>query len=188
MLDYGLESNEVVLVECEKAVPRENNFFNTEGVLVLTNKNILWVTTNFFGKVKDIIKHPLSDIKIYDGKAQVKLEEKFGEEPVLSLYYKNGQISYRMYEKANVKDFVNQLNKTVTGSDEDIVVKGAIPGVAFVGETIKGTADAFKSAFGIKPKKAEQAAIQCTYCGAKISGIKGTVVKCEYCGSSIRIE
>lgn len=188
MLDYGLRSNEAVLVECTGVMPNDHKLFSSNGTLVLTSQNILFVTTTVFGKVKDIDKHPLSDVKVYDDTAQVKLEEKFGESPILNIYLKDGQLSYTMYEKGKAKEFVNQLNKAVTGRDVEIVNKSAIPGAAFVGETLKGTANAFKSALGIKPKEPEKVAMPCTSCGATISGIKGTVIKCEYCGSSVKLE
>jgi len=61
----------------------------------------------------------------------------------------------------------------------------AIPGAAYAAETLKGTVDTFKHAFGMKSgsPNPEKGARKCTSCGASISGVIGRVVRCPYCDS-----
>lgn len=187
MIDYDLRSDEAVLVECSDVTLNDGKLFSSAGTLVLTSRNILFATTNMFGKVKNIDRHPLSDVKVYDDKAQVKIDEKLGEPATITIFFKNGQISYTANEKGRAKEFVNQLNKVVTGREDDLVAKSAIPGTAFVAETLKGTIGTFKNAFGIKQKEPEKCALNCPRCGASISGIKGRVTQCPYCDSSVQL-
>lgn len=186
MLDYGLGADEVILVECENAIHDEKKIFKSPGNLVLTNKQILFATLNIFGKVKDVDRHPLSDIKVFDGMVQAKLDAKFGENPVLNIFYKNGQASYTLIDKSKAIEFVKKLNKTVTGDDIEVET-GLSAGAAMLGEALRSTTAAFKNAFGIKEPEPETIVMSCTGCGAKITGVKGSLVKCEFCGCSVKL-
>lgn len=186
MLDYGLGADEVILVECENVISDGKKIFKTPGNLVLTNKHILFATLNMFGKVKDVERHPLSDIKVYDGTVQAKLDAKFGENPALNIFYKNGQAGYTMIDKSKAIEFVKQLNKTVTGNDIEIET-GISAGAAMLGEALRSTTAAFKNAFGIKEPEPEKTIVSCTGCGATITGVKGSLVKCEFCGCSVKL-
>ena len=61
----------------------------------------------------------------------------------------------------------------------------AIPGAAYVAETLKDTMDAFMGAFGVKSKNYNEAstktASKCGSCGASISVTRGQIVHCQYC-------
>ena len=186
MLNYELDSDEVVLVECENVMPKDNSFFSSSGNLVLTNKNILFATLTFFGKVKSVDKHPISEVKVFDDTVQAKLDMKFGENPILNIFYKNGQNSYMIPDKSKAKIIVKQLNKIITGNDIEIESELAA-GAAMLGEALKGTASAFMSAFGAREKEQEETVMSCPGCGASITGVKGSVVKCEFCGSTVKL-
>ena len=187
MTDYRLDADEVLLVECENVSPIGNKLFNTNGTLALTNKNVLFVTFTIFGKVKNIEKWSLSNIKVFNDMAQARLETKFGESPELTIYYKNDQRGYTMYENSKAKEFVNQLNKLVTGKEMNVTNSGLASGAAILGQTLRETANAFKTAFGIKEKEPEKTLMVCPGCAATVTGIKGSITKCEYCGTSIKL-
>ncbi len=186
MHDYGLSSDEVVLVECENVTPKDKKAFNSSGNLVLTNKNILFATFTMFGKVKNVDRHPVSDVKVFDGIVQAKLDLRFGDNPVMNIYYKASQVSYMLTDNVKAKEFVKQLNKLVTGNDIEIE-SGLTAGAAMLGEALGGMASAFKGAFGIKEKEPEKIVMPCTGCGASITGIKGSLVKCEFCGCTVKL-
>lgn len=188
MADYNLDSDEMFIFECEDVTLDEKKMVNRKGSVVLTNKNLIWVTKNLFGKVKNIEKYPIKEIKIYDEKAQVTVKEKMGEEPKLLVFFKGFELTFIMESKTKARELANNINKCVTGSEADLLPKRSIPGTAFMAETLKGTVGTFVNAIGKKQKVAEKMSKSCPACGAKVSGIIGSIVKCEYCNTEIKLD
>ena len=170
MINYDLKADEAFVFECEDISLDDGNRRNEKGNLVITSQNLIWAAKNMFGKAKSIYKYPLCDIKVYDGQAQVKLKEKLGELTRLDVFLKNDQLAFRIGEKKKARELANHINRLVTGSNRDLVAKSAVPGAAFVAETLKGTAGTIRNAIGVKPKQVTQT---CAACGAQVSGVKG---------------
>lgn len=187
MINYNLNPDEAVIVECKDVLLNNGKFVNTRGDLVLTSQNLIWVTKNMFGKVKNLEKYSIANVKVYDNKAQVKAEEKIGTPTKLSIFFVDSQMTFDVAEKKKARDLVNSINKLVTGMEDEIIAKSAIPGTAFVAETLKGTIGTFKNAMGIKAKDPEKVSQECPGCGASLSGIKGQAVKCPYCDSNVTL-
>ncbi len=175
MVDYNLDSDEVVIVECEdiQSDSRER------GNLVLTNKNIIWASKNIFGKIKQITKRNINDIKIYEGRAQAKLEN--GK---LLIYFKNEQFAYYIYSRSKGKEIVNNINKILLDVNLNVDSRKALPGTEAIAGTIKSTLNVFKESLG----KNKMISKKCESCGASLSGKKGETDKCPYCDSYITFE
>lgn len=187
MDNYHLEPDEAVLTECENTTLEEGKLLNASGTLILTSKNLIWLTKNMFGKTKSVQKYPLTDIKIFNNEAQVKLDEKIGEYFLLSVFFKTAQLRFRLMERKKARELLNNINKLVTGSEDDLVAAEAIPGVEFIANAIKDTASTFMKAFGIKVNQPEPVTAKCGNCGAPISGLSGQVVKCPYCDTNTKL-
>lgn len=187
MDNYHLEPDEAVVVECESVTLEEGKLINTSGTLILTSQNLIWLTKGVFGKTKSVQKYPLTEVKIFNNEAQVKLDEKIGEDSLLSVFFKNFQLRFRLMERKKARELFNNIHKLVTGSADDLVSVSAIPGVDFIANTLKETASVFMKSFGIKMNQPEPVTTKCGNCGAPISGLSGQVVKCSYCDTSIKL-
>lgn len=187
MDNYHLEPDEAVLIECENTTLEEGKLINASGTLVLTSQNLIWLTKGIFGKTKNIQKYPLTDVKIFNNEAQVKLDEKIGEYPLLSIFFKTSQLRFRLMERQKARELFNNVHKLVTGSEKDLVSVGAIPGVEFIANAVKDTASVFLKSFGIIAKQPEPVTTRCENCGAPISGLSDQVVKCPYCDTNTKL-
>jgi len=175
MDEYRLLPNEAVL------------FDNGEG-LMLTNLHIIQTTSKGLFKVTKSSKiFPLNQIKVYEGKAQVLLNE---EDGIIDVYFLNEKMTFEIDGKKERREFVSKINEVLTGEKlsfgkEDI--KKKIPGTKFVAETLKGTVDTVMDVFG-KDKEPENKDVRvsqhCISCGAQITGFQGRSASCEYCGTA----
>ena len=191
MIDYGLRPDEAFVCECENVMSRKSqlNMLDEKGMLVLTDKNILWITKGLFNRIKEIKRYSLSNVKVYRNKAQVFLKMEKNSAPNITVFFCDGQISLDMSDKDKAIDMANHINKLVMKNDEDIFAKRTLPGAEFIAETLKGTAIKVRDIFdfGNNEPRRESAVRNCTRCGAYVSGIKGTTVKCENCGQDVDI-
>lgn len=189
MPDLDLHSDEYVVMKAEgvryTGRPAPSNggavgSYNKD--LVLTNRRIILITKSMFGKTKDTKCFSVRDIKNIDGKPQAIAA---GAE--LELYLSSGQeyFTFGSSRKKEVKEWAHHLSNLLTGSSEPFSggKEKALPGSAYVAETLRDTVDTFKLAFGrkVNPSKPESRARQCTSCGASISGLAGQVVRCQHC-------
>jgi dissimilatory sulfite reductase (desulfoviridin) alpha/beta subunit len=190
MGNYNIEPNEVVLVHISQVSDGGMSIFSNE--LILTNHNLISVKKNIFGVTKKVQKYPLNMVKIYNDSANVVVDNKSSGTIKLTIYFRNGVevFGFSFTDANDVKKMANSINHIVTGSTDDLYTQNfnAMPGVALVAETLRGTFDTFKDAFGSKEKtqpvtSKEKVAQKCSYCGAPISGFKGQLVQCEYCDS-----
>ena len=185
MDEYGLGQSEVVLSEFENVSLADGKFFSASGDLALTNQRIVFVQKDFFGRVKNRNSYPLSSIKVYQNKAQIKYDQNVCN---LVIYLSNEILSYNISSimKKDVIKFINQINKLLFGEDAE-EIKNTIPGLESLTSALKDTVNVVKGSFGIKEKENKGVQV-CPGCGYRISGIKGKVVRCQYCGTSTKIE
>lgn len=181
MIDYKLDIDEVLLVELITGAETKEFRYKRYNI-ALTNKNIIFVSTGLFGKAKDNKKYPISDVKQYEGKAAIAYTEKMLDDSVIDISLINNRIKITVFheDKKVARDFVNQLNKLVTGSDDKLTQK-TIPGIEGLAESVKGSIDVVKKTFGIKPK---QVVAKCSGCGVSITGDAGSIINCPYCGNA----
>jgi hypothetical protein len=192
MEKYNLLPDESIITKIEDVVHEKKR-----GELVLTNHNLVFIVTKGVFKTTYITqRYPVNQIKVYDGKAQVICDK----EANIEVFFYDGQKVFKVNpiegsfsgkkERNAAQLFADYINNLLTGAPiEHITAKNktnnkAIPGTAFVAETLKGTIDTFKDAFNKQPIKQEvRIALSCMSCGAQITGIQGQVVRCQYCNS-----
>ncbi len=186
---FTLESDEVMILKAER-VWHGGAFAGWTDDLILTNKRVTIVKKGMFGNVKDIIKYPLSEIKVYNDQAQAMNTKDGRGMPQLEIFFTSGEEKFQFQNARVINDWVMKINELVTGKVStkiDNNSRMAIPGSAFIAKTLKGTIDTYKDAFGIK-KKVETVSCRCKACGASVSGEKGTTGKCPYCDSFVTFE
>lgn len=175
-----LASDEYVLAELNNAQDGSSRIAKLYHV-TLTNKRILAGKIGAFGKEKLAFEKNISDVKVFDGTAQVKVSSVFGTQTKIDIYLSNEQLSFSLSGAGNSEaiQFANALNRAVTDTDADIYdVSGNDTGFK-----------AFKKSFfgvnSVEAKKQviQKVAIRCESCGASFEGIKGKVSKCPYCGT-----
>lgn len=182
MNQLQLDTDEVILFEKEK-VKRESNksYF---GDFVLTNKKIIFIQKGIFGGIKKIDEYFLRDLKIYNGEVQAKLgKDSRDHYPTLDLFFTDGTriaFCFETFLKTDSQKCISEINKVLIGNDPNTNFH-AIPGVKFVADTLKDTADTIMSSLGISAQKNKVITMECPSCSAKLIGKKGTKVKCSYC-------
>lgn len=186
MYQYNLAPDEVIISEIESVTEQTGVYSRTYGKLIATNKNIVFIRNGTFGKPKDAVIWSLSEVKVYNDAAQIKVVTKSGTMVCVEIYLTSGVHTFSLNgfrDTAQAREFANAINHAVTGTDEDIYsADGDItPKKAFLKAMFLG-------ANNIESKKAEKVkkikvAIKCPACGATFEGIKGTTVHCPYCDS-----
>jgi len=186
MARYNLLPNESIIIK-EENILHGGLMASYTNELILTNMNLVLISKGAFGNVKGIQTFPLKQIKIFNGKAQVLLGKTRGGYPQIDVYFSNGQEGFGFQQKKEAIMWIDTINKIVTGNSVEVDVSPimAIPGVEYIAETLKGTMDTFKGAYGIKIKNnnkiPEKVAKKCSSCSASISGTKGQIARCQYC-------
>ncbi len=188
MAKYNLQTNESVIMK-QDGILHGGVMAGYTDELILTNLHLVLISKGVFGNTKGIQTFPLNQIKVFDGQAQALLDRTGGGNPQLDVYFLNGEESFKFQSKKEVLKWIANINKLVTGNEANANNSSsmAIPGAAYVAETLKGTMDTFKQTFGIKSKNTNETdvkvVIKCNSCGASVSGKKGQTVRCQYCDS-----
>lgn len=180
MNKVNLQSDECVIRKSSKV--RHSGFMvSYKNELILTNLNIIYVKKGMFGRTKDIQTFPVSQIKMYEGKPQVLLGKQKNGSPSLEIYFLNGQGIFGFKRKTEVVKWIRCINQVLC-KEADSATTGqfAIPGTELIAETIKDTITSFKNILWNKTKK-EKVSVNCTACGAVLTGYKGETMKCNYC-------
>jgi hypothetical protein len=179
MNQLNLQSDEVVIIRQDRVV-HGGIMANHTDELILTNLNLILISKGIFGKVKNISRFQVDQIKVFNGNAQTILGKRSNGLPQLEVYFTNGQEYFGFESKKVVKDWIKAINQLVLGQDFTIdrLDNKTIPGTEFIASSIKDTINTVKDVFGKKPVKVIQ---ECHSCGAPISGFQGQVVSCQYC-------
>ena len=190
MTKYILQTNESLIMKSEKVL--YGGVLSTyTNELILTNMNIVLIIKGVFGNSKDIRQYPIDQIKIFNGQPQALLTKQSNGRPQLEVYFSHGQEAFGFDNKKEVNQWVNNINKLVTGASHEFekIDSKAIPGTEYIAETLKDTFDTFIGGLGLKSKikgdkPTENVVKKCTACGAPISGYKGQIVSCQYCDTN----
>ncbi len=86
-MNFILEENEEIIKKSAD-IGYGGKLSRSNNELILTNRSIVLIKKSLLGKVSDIIRFPLSDIAIFNGKAQVALGQKDIVTPTLDIYFK----------------------------------------------------------------------------------------------------
>lgn len=179
MKEINLEANEGIILKSTEVL-HGGVMASYSDELILTNLNIIYVARGMFGKIKNIEKYPIKEVKVFEDKAQCFLGKQVNGAPSLEIYFYNKQESFGFRKKTEVMKWVKSINEVLCeNTDVSAMGQFALPGTEFLAETIKDTISSFK---GILEKK-EKVSTNCISCGAAISGYKGKQVQCSYCNT-----
>ena len=153
--------------------------------IVLTNRNIILVTTGMTGRSKGARYFPLNQLVIASGHPRITETSRAGRN-LLEIHFQGGIETFGFRRKKELMAWSDNIAKLLVGDNDDFSTgrDKAIPGVAAVAGSLKDTFGAVKSSLGLESgSKSKQVAGKCTSCGAPISGNSGGVVRCKYCDS-----
>lgn len=158
-----------------------SSMFNN-GELILTTKNLILLRKNLFGKTEETKYFPLADIKMVDGKPQVRKSNPAHMVYTLDVYFNSGLESFQFEWESDIDDWVANIVSVVTGtpiqkkSDLEMLQEAAA-----LAESMTEPIEKIQGLFGIKSNR--PVSCKCPSCGATLSGIKGETTKCPYCGT-----
>ena len=101
MTDYNLDIDEAVILQNNNVACTTNSLPVFKDELVLTNKNIIYVCIGVFGRVKEIKKYPLEQIKMYNNKPQVLILKAKDGNKEMQIFTVNQQMSFRLGKEAD---------------------------------------------------------------------------------------
>lgn len=188
-MDYSfLDSSEAVILSDENV---RNENLKKSGNLVLTNKNIYFCVIGAFkGKIKNVQKYPINQIKVFQNKTQAKISNRDLMQYSLDIYFVSGNQSFSFINKIGKKrimEWIKAIDAIVKGEEipDDSTQYTGIPGVDVVASTLKDTFGAI--AGGFKSGSGKEVSFRCESCGAPLSGTKGTIIQCPYCDTKQKI-
>jgi hypothetical protein len=194
---YTLQSDEWVVLESEpgahvlapKGLLRQPLNTTTQ-TIVLTNRNMILVSTGITGRSKGARYFPLNQIKIANGHPQIVTNSRAGSN-LLEIHFQSGVETFAFRRKKELRAWLENISKLLAGDTQDVGVARdkAIPGVAYVAGSLKDTFGAVRTSLGLDSgSRTAQVAGKCAACGAPISGHTGDVVRCSYCDSDQQLQ
>ncbi len=162
---------------------------NSNDKLILTNKRIVYVHTNFVGYVKDTCDYYLNQIKIVNNKPKIYFGETSILSDELSIEFYNGTVTFKL-SLIDVRKWHNKINHILVG--EEITSRKSImeKNMKQFGSQgkILGTIGAVKDALGIVsgPQAPVSVSVttKCIGCMAPLSGKTGDTITCKYCDTT----
>ncbi len=189
--ELKLNPDESVIMSADQIGYGNGLFGGGKNELILTNQALLLKVKGMFGNTKEVLRFPLSEIRIVNGQVQALPGKKDIVTPTLDIYFNSGMERFLFIWERDVKNWIEHINSVITGAPvrergefddmfEDMAKLSA------VADTLSGSVNKVKSALGIR--STEQIALRCPGCGASLSGTEGEVGKCPYCGSFVKFE
>lgn len=190
--NINLMPNEVVVLK-EVSVAHGGIMASYKDELILTNLNLIYIDKGIFGNTKNIVKYPLKQIKIYNGKAQVLQGALSNGIPALEVYFINGMETFyfQTQNKKNINKWMGAIQNTINGNTSEYSQPeeaGALDVFKEVGDQFKEVGQQFLDTFNLKMPnkkekllKEEKTSKKCSSCSAPLVGSKGAIVKCQYC-------
>lgn len=114
-MNLELSENEKIILRNDKVL-HGGNFSLYIDTLILTNLNIVYIHKGILGNVKKIIKMPLNNIKIVDGKVEViKGKNLTNDVPQLKINFKDNQESFEFASNRDkeIEKWINEIQKLV---------------------------------------------------------------------------
>lgn len=206
VVHYDLQPNESI-VYVQDRVRQGGAWGHLTDQLILTNKNLVLVKKGFFGGGKSVHVFPLSQIKVFDGAAQVRVGW-LQSCPTLEVYFLNGQEVFLLERKEAAADLAQMIDDVIAGvgghpidSRDEGPIANAIRSQVEMADALRSQVDLIKATFGIRSKTqsttgaprvareagAPRVARECYACGAPLSGKQGQVATCSYCDTPIQL-
>lgn len=157
MEEYLLKGNEAVLYKGSANFASEN--ISSRSEIILTNINLVAIIRNkkiFQPEQVEVKAYPVSEIKMYDGKPQLK--EKNG---IVEIYFADTEVKLNFYSKITAIQFMNAANKLITG--KTMSERGA--------EKVKGAVSLVDDTLGIKTVDSMKGVIENGVIGTVFGGI-----------------
>jgi len=184
---YGLQPNEVVLLKDER-VMHGGMWSSYTDELLLTNLNLVLLKKGMLGKPKDVLRFPLTQIKVYNQQAQAAIGKGMTGSDLLEVYFLNGQEQFAFQSGGTnkINEWIAKINQAVTGNEAPVQQSSsmALPGAEKVAGVLKDTLGVFKSKFGSQTEAPVRIAGKCRGCGAPLAGFRGQTITCAYCDST----
>lgn len=185
MSAYHLDPDESVILQ-------DFNVTSNTGekvTLVLSNHNIIQVTKDFWGNPKGISKYHLDNLKVLDGKPNVRVGKAPNGETRLELYFINREKFYlfksilaeRKWATAITKAYKSYMAELKKQEREE---NGYNPILTPLMNTLESAKDSIIPKF----KDNKPRLNKCPRCGEELTGIKGEEVTCPYCDTVITIK
>ena len=183
-MQLNLQPNKTILLHNNRVYRWGNHEFYTDELLV-TNFNMIYIRKGFFGRIKNILKYPLDQVKVQNGQVQVRMAKNFRGTPQLQIYFKNTLefFSFQSRGKKQILKWVGTLHQLLDNpAAQTDAFDPSVPGSAEE-DTAKArkhplTGDSFGDSKETVPPYTTKNCIGCT---APLSGRKGQTVRCEYC-------
>ena len=179
---FELKSNESIILR-ESNVQYSGFLSGYSDDLLLTNLNIIHVKKGMFGNTKNVSYFPLKKLKVFDGKAQVKIGRSSNGLHRLEFYFEEGQECFSFQAGTSIKGlkWIKEINYLLS---KDVFDNLHSKEKKYTDSTLdKKLKNAIKN---INTKKI--ISCTCLSCGASVSGVKGALVKCDYCNSDVTIK
>lgn len=169
-----------------------STYFNHE--LILTDKNLVLIKKNIWGKRKNELVFPLTQVKDFQGRPQVFVSDRAGRK-TLDVHFMDSSEHFAFAHKREAVLWEKNLHEVLTGFPSDIssTPDSALHlGAEKAADALKQTVDAFKNAFGMKTEStitqataaAGKVAGDCVSCGAPLAGYRGRRIVCDYCDTT----
>ena len=113
-------ADELHLNEDESIVDRigkigYGGFWSGNNDLVLTNKSIILVKKGLFGDVQEVVRFPLSDLRVVGGEVQAKVGHPDNMTHTLDLYFDKGVESFRFEWESDAQKWADKITEVITG-------------------------------------------------------------------------
>ena len=111
-MQLNLQPNKTILLHNNRVYRWGNHEFYTDELL-LTNFNMIYIRKGFFGRIKNILKYPLDQVKVQNGQVQVRMAKNFRGTPQLQIYFKNTLefFSFQSRGKKQILKWVGTLHQ-----------------------------------------------------------------------------
>ena len=185
MAEYVLDSDEAVILQESGAHLMPSGTVD----LILTNKNIIQIYENsgFFRNEKIVEKYPLLDLKILNGKPNVRVGKNRNNETQLELYFSSYERKYVMDGIFTESNWASAITKAYKQRVAEVERSENGDGkVSAILNNVKDKISNFN--ININKKEAPRKTCKCPRCGAELTGPKGTEIHCEYCNAIVKIK
>jgi len=173
-----LDSDEAVIMQATGVIADSKSSVD----LVLTNKNIIQINKGLFGNEKSYDIFPLSELKLFEGKANVLIGKNRNGSKRLEIYLSFCELYYTFKSTHELKQWLNTITKVHKSLLAELDEKNK-KSVSLLIDSVKG-----KIGKIIPGKEAQKKICKCPKCGAELTGIKGELVTCNYCENAIVIK
>ncbi len=112
--EFKLKPEEAVILRKDKVgygspIPAKNN------ELILTNQALIHIRKDLFGKTKEVIRYPLTDICMSAGKPQVVIGAGANVEGPIDIYLQDDTLHFKLEWKDEAQEFIDAVTEIITG-------------------------------------------------------------------------